>query len=154
MIQIITILIGIGAIITAFFSKIGGWIVLALPVTIIILTYLGLKQKKWKHVPELSQTANEMLQKFGHYYAMPFAGRDFSASCSTLGFIGIGVAIIGLFKGFWWGIAIAIVNWIVMGFMARSFNPSNFFIDLTENVAHDQIIEYVLRKQKERVSDT
>lgn len=85
---------------------------------------------------------------------MPFAGRDFSASCSTLGFIGIGVAIIGLFKGFWWGIAIAIVNWIVMGFMARSFNPSNFFIDLTENVAHDQIIEYVLRKQKERVSDT
>jgi hypothetical protein len=38
--------------------------------------------------------------------------------------------------------------------MARAFNPSNFLIDPIEKVAHDQIIEYVLRKQKERVSDT
>src|SRR4030042_2866178 len=117
MTQMFMIVICLVAIITEFFSVLWGWLVLAFPAVFLLITFLGVKQKKWQYIPELSDEANRMLQKFGHYYAMPFAGRDFSASASTLMFTGVAIATIGLFKGFWWGIGIAILNWFVMGFI-------------------------------------
>jgi hypothetical protein len=154
MVQIITILVSIGAIITAFFSRVIPWIILPVPASIFLLMYISLKQKKWEHIPELSDTANTMLQKYGHYYAMPLAGRDFSASCSTIMFAGAGVAIIEIFKGFYWGIAIAAINWIALALIAKAFNPSQFIEDPIEKLTHDEIIEYVLNKKKDKVGDT
>jgi hypothetical protein len=150
MTQMLVILICLVALITEFFSVLWGWVVLALPAVFLLVTLLGVKQKKWEFIPELSIDANLMLQKFGHYYAMPFAGRDFSASASTVMFTGVAIAIIGIFKGFWWGIIIAVVNWILMAFIARAFNPSNFLVDDRERMAHDEIISYIMEKQKEK----
>lgn len=149
MVQIIVILFCLAAVITELFSVLWGWVVLALPAMFLLVTLLSVKQKKWAHIPELSYNANRMLQKFGHYYAMPFAGRDFSASASTLMFAGVAVAIIGIFKGFWWGIGIAVINWYLMAHVARAFNPTNFLGNDRERMAHDEIISYIMKRQKE-----
>jgi len=150
MTQMLMIVICLVAIITEFFSVLWGWLILAFPAVFLLITFLGVKQKKWQYIPELSDEANRMLQKFGHYYAMPFAGRDFSASASTLMFTGVAIAIVGLFKGFWWGIGIAILNWFVMGFISRAFNPTNFLVDQNEHLAHEEMISYIMEKQKSK----
>jgi hypothetical protein len=146
--QFIAIILSLVAIVTAFFSVLWTWVVLAVPIALLLITFMGLKQKRWKHIPELSEPANAMLQKFGHYYTMPFAGRDFSASCSTLMFAGVVIAVIGAFKGFWWGLAIAVANWVVMGFLSRAFNPTNFIADPLERLAHEEVISFIVAKQK------
>ena len=117
MAQLIAIALSLVAIVTAFFSALWAWVVLAVPIALLLVTFMGLKQKRWKHIPELSEAANAMLQKYGHYYTMPFAGRDFSASSSTLMFAGAAIAVIGAFKGFWWGLVVALANWLVMGLL-------------------------------------
>lgn len=154
MIQLIVILFCVASGIVAFFSVTLGWIILWIPTAFLLIRLFGVKQKKWQYIPELSETANQMLQKFGNYYAMPFAGRDFSACANTLMFAGAAVAIIGVFKGFWWGIAIGIVNWFVMGMVSRAFNPANFLVDPTEKMAHKEIISYITARQKSGVDDT
>lgn len=148
MAQFIAIILSLVAIVTAFFSVLWAWVVLAVPIALLLMTFMGLKQKRWKHIPELSEPANAMLQKFGHYYTMPFAGRDFCASCSTLMFASIVIAVIGAFKGFLWGLAIAVANWVVMGFLSRAFNPTNFIADPLERLAHDEVISFIVAKQK------
>jgi len=152
MTQVLVIVICLTAIITEFFSVLWGWVILAFPAVFLLITLLGAKQKKWQYIPELSDEANRMLQKFGHYYAMPFAGMDFSASASTLLVTGVVIAIIGLFKGFWWGIGIAIANWFVMVFISRAFNPTNFLVDRSEHMAHEEIISYIVEKQKSKTT--
>jgi len=99
MIQMIVIIICLASVITAIFSILWGWLILAIPSVFLLINLLSLKQKKWKYIPELSESANRMFQKFGHYYTMPFAGSDFSSAASTLIFAGIAITIIGVFKG-------------------------------------------------------
>lgn len=146
MAQLIAIVLSLVAIVTAFFSSPWAWVVLAVPLALLLITFMGVKQKRWKHIPELSEPANAMLQKYGHYYTMPFAGRAFSASSSTLMLAGAVVAVIGVFKGFWWGLAIALANWLVMGFLSKAFNPSNFIADPLERMAHEEVISFFMAK--------
>src|SRR3972149_6518371 len=153
MIQILVILFCLAVVITEFFSAVWGWIILCIPIVFLVVTLLWLKQKKWHYIPELSESANQMLQKFGHYYAMPFAGRDFSASASTLAIAGGVIVIVGLFKGFWWGIGIGILNWFVMGMVSRAFNLSYFQVDYSEQKAHEEIISYIMGKIEKQKSD-
>jgi len=150
MTQVLVILICLAAVITVFFSVLWGWVILAVPSTFLLITLLGVKQKKWQYIPELSETANLMLQKFGHYYAMPFAGRDFSASASILMFAGAAIAIVSAFKGFWWGIGIGAINWFLMGFIARAFNPTHFLVDPLEQMGHEEIIAWIKERLKSK----
>jgi len=59
------------------------------------------------------------------------------ASASTLMFAGAAIGIISAFKGFWWVIAIGILNWFLMGFVSRAFNPTNFLVDPLELMGHE-----------------
>ena len=154
MTQIVVIIVCLVAVITEFFSVLWGWVILAIPSAFLLFILFGAKQKKWQYIPELSNTANQMLQKFGHYYAMPFAGSDFSASASTLMVAGAVLAIIGVFKGFWWGIGIGVINWFLMGFISRAFNPTNFLVDHNEQMGHEEIIAWITEKQKSNMGNT
>jgi hypothetical protein len=139
------------AVISEFYSILLGWLIISLPVMFLLVTLFSLRKgAKGMYFPELSNDANRMLQKFCHYYAMPFAGRDLSGSASTVMFAGVAVAVIGIFQGFWWGLGIAALNWIVMGITARAFNPASFLVDDSERIAHDEIISYITEKRKEK----
>jgi hypothetical protein len=147
MIQVIAILLSLAAIVAELFSVLWGWIILALPSAFLITALLGAKRKKLARIPELSELANDMLQKYGHFYTMPFAARDFSSAASTLMFAGAVVAIVGAFKGFWWGIGIGIVYWFVMGLVARLFNPTNYLVDPAEMVVHEEIVSWISKRR-------
>ena len=145
--QLIVIALCVVAIIAAFFSAVWAWGVLAIPVVLLAMTFAALKQHQWEHIPELSDSANAMLQKYGHHYAMPFATRDFSAAATTIMFAGVVIAIIGAFSGIWWGLAVALTTWVTMGILSKAFNPTNFIVDPIERLAHEEVIAFIQSKQ-------
>lgn len=145
MTQIIAILISILSFVWSFFNPVWAWVPLVISGLTLLVVLLGVKQKKWRHIDELSEAANQMLQKFGHYYSMPFAGRDFSAACSTIQFGAVGVGIVGAFFGFWWGLGLAVLFWFALGPAAMAFNPVNFIQgEPTLRFAHDEVIEWIM----------
>ncbi len=146
MFQMITIIIAVVSVILSFvLHPIWGWIPIAIVDLIIGIQLWAAKQKyRFNYIHDLSSEANELLQRYGHYFAMPFASRDFSASAATSQFAGIAIAIIDVFNTLWWGIALAAGNWFLMGFVAVSFSP----VSLLEKspalqMAHDEIVEYI-----------
>lgn len=149
MTQILAILISLGASIWSFFQPVWAWVPLSLAALILIVVLMSLKLKKWRYVEELSPSANEMLQKFGPFYSMPFAGRDFSGACSTVQFGAVAVGIVGAFNGFWWGVGIALLFWFVLGPTAMAFNPTNFIQKQPGLLAaHEEVIEWITSKQR------
>lgn len=150
MTQIIAILVSIGAFIWSFFQPVWAWAPLVMAALILLIVLLSLKLKEWRYVEELSPGANEMLQKFGHFYSMPFAGRDFSGACSTIQFGAVAVGVVGAFSGFWWGLGIAALFWFVLGPAAMAFNPTNFIQNQPGMLAaHEEVIEWVTSKQRQ-----
>lgn len=146
MFQPITIIIALVSIFLSFvFHPIWGWIPIAVADLFICIELLAIKQKyKFEYIPDLSPEANELLQSYGHYFAMPLASKDFSASAATSQFAGIAIAIIDVFKTFWWGIAFAAGNWFLMGFIAISFSPVSLLANSpTLQVIHEEVVEYI-----------
>lgn len=143
MFQIITILFSIVAIIVAFFDPIWSWSILGIPAIWLFFMFYAVRPRELEEISELSPKANEMLEKFGHYYSRPFGARDISASASTILFTSVIVAIIGLFMSFGQGIIIGIVFYAGMSFLSRQFNPANFLVDKKERAAHEEIIAYI-----------
>jgi hypothetical protein len=146
MFQIISIIVLIVAAILSFITEPAwSWVPVAILDCFIIIQFLLAKQRfRFKLVSELSLEANFLLKKFGHYFAMPFGSKDFSASAATSQFAGIIVAVICVFRGFWWGIAFAVINWIIMGFVASSLSPVSLLDKRPDlHSAHDEVVEFI-----------
>jgi hypothetical protein len=124
------------------------WIILAVPfVYLLSQAFLVKFTHRWKHIPELSAEANRLFQKYGHYYAMPFAGRDFSSASSAVGVTGMIISIIGLFFHFWWGILLGVMFLVISNRLGKFYNPSMFLelLSDSEKQAHKEIMSF-LRK--------
>jgi len=147
MFSILFIFVGLVAIIVSFWSPIWAWVILGIAEVVILFTLMGVKSQKWKYIPDLSEPANAMLQKYGHFYTMPFAARDFSSSASAYQLASIALGIVCGFKGMWWGVAVAVGNMMLMAFVARAFNPTVFITDPLEQLAHEEVISYVMSRQ-------
>ncbi|SRR5258706_11703826 len=131
------------AFVAAFFFPFWAWVPIGLADGYLLYVLGGAKRMKWKYIPELSRAANEMLQRYGHFYTMPFAGTDFSSSASGLQIAGIAVDVVCAFKGFWWGLGLAVLNYLVMGPVSVSFNPTHFLKDPSKKNAHDEVIAHI-----------
>ena len=146
---LIVILFCLASIIVCFFSRMWGWIILAVPfVYLLSQAFLVKFIYKWKHIPELSTEANRLFQKYGHYYAMPFAGRDFSSASSAVGLTGMIISIIGLFFQFWWGILLGLMSLWVGNRLGKFYNPSMFLELLSDSEiqAHEEIMSFLKKK--------
>lgn len=152
MFQLIIIILSLISIIIGYFYLFWGWIILAFPFLFLILMLLAGKRQRCSYIQELSPKANEMLNKHFTFYNTPFASRDLSSSASTLVLSGIILVIIGLFNDFWWGIAIGLGNYIVMGYVSREFNPTCVPMDYDEESAHNEITIYLSKKQMEIIN--
>jgi len=141
------------AIVAAFFSTMWSWILIATAIAILIFSLMAVKLPKWKDIPELSEEANAMFKKYGHFYTWSFAARLHSSSASAVQFAAIIVAIINAFHSFWWGIPAAIVLWFVMAFVARAFNPTHFIRDPMERLAHQEVLDYIRKKMRQQFEE-
>ena len=148
------IILIIGAILPFFVKPYWGWMPVAILDVIVIVSYMAAKSKySFQPMNELSNDANFLLQKYGHYFIMPFGVKDFSSASAISQFGGIVIAIICAFKGFWWGIAIAIVNWGIMGTVAVSLSPMALLDKRPElRFAHDEVVEFLNAKRHEHIS--
>ena len=144
MIQIFTIVFCLVSVILSFISPIWSWLPIGLCFVFMLITLMVLKQRKWQHVDELSPAANQMLQKFGYYYSMPFAATEFSSSASTIQVAAVAIGILGAFQGFWWGLGLSAITWFVMGPVSAAFNPSNFLQDSSMQMAHQEVIGWIM----------
>ena len=147
MIQIIVLFLAVVAFVVSFFSLLGGWLILGLPAAYFCLTLGLIRLKRYQIFPELSDRANQLLRRYGHFYLYPFASRDFSSSASTLSFAAIPVCVVGLFKGFWIGIAITIGYYFLLAFVASRYNPMPFFTSLDDKLAHEELVGFIQERQ-------
>lgn len=153
MIQMVTIFIAVVSLVLSFVTHpLWAWIPIILVDLIICIQLWAVKLKyRFNYIPGLSPEANELLRRYGHYFAMPFASKDFSASAATSQFAGIVIAIIGLFKSFWWAIALAAGNWFLMGFVAVSLSPVSLLAKSPAlQIRHDEIVEYITSQRTQK----
>lgn len=146
MLQIIVIILSLIATAVTFYSALLAWGILLLPFLFLLVSWLEVRQRIWPRVPALSDAANEVLQRYGHAYAQPAAARDFSATASTLMYAGAVLGLIGAVRGFWWGVAFGAANWVIMGLLAREFNPVNFIRSESLQRAHNEIVDWLMRQ--------
>ena len=150
MFQMLTIIIVIISIILSFVTHPAwGWLPIALVEIIICVQLWAAKHKyRFNYISNLSSEANDLLQRYGHFFASPFASKDFSASAATSQFAGIALAVIGIFRSFWWGVAFCAANWCVMGVVAVSLSPAS---KLAKNpalqIVHDEVIKFINSKR-------
>ena len=153
MIQMVTIFIALLSLVLSFLiHPAWAWVLIILVDLVICIQLWAVKQKyRFNYIPDLSPESNDLLQRYGHYFAMPFASRDFSASAATSQFVGIIIAIIGLFRSFWWAIGLAVANWFVMGFVAISLSPVSLLAKSPVlQIAHDEIVEYINSQRNQK----
>lgn len=148
MIEFVSTLFGIAALVASLGAPVAGWLILALPEAWLILTLVSLKRRNWPDIPSLVMpNAREMLLRHGHFYHLPLASRSYSASASRLMFFGVLVAGVGCLRGFWWGLGLGVINYIAMALIAPEFDPTRFIDDPMDRLAHDEIIQCVELQQ-------
>ncbi|NNM81882.1 MAG: hypothetical protein HKL98_04655 [Burkholderiales bacterium] len=152
MIFAISILIGAISLGAIYFSKLWCWMTLILCALLLLIPLSGLKaRKKDLRSRKLSEAANVMLEKYGHYYSMPLAARDFGRAAMALHASGTIAAIIDLFTGYWTGVVIGVVYFIAMGMLAHAFDPNIFSHDPQEKAVHDEIRAFLEKSADDRV---
>lgn len=62
MIQIIATIFGLISIVVSIFLPFWGWIILDIAFLILAVTFVALKQEKFKNISELSDKANELIK--------------------------------------------------------------------------------------------
>ena len=150
MIQMITIIVALISIVSSIFFPVGAWIPISITAGILLFILFGQKSKDWMHIDELSPGANEMFQRFGHYYNSPMTSRDFSSACSAIQFAPVIIGIIGAYQGYWWSLGGSVIFWFGFGPAAMAFDPTNFIQKRPELVkAHEEVIEWAASQQEQ-----
>lgn len=146
MFQMLTVIVAVVSLVLCFFAHPAwAWLPIALVDLFICVQFWLAKQRyRFSYIPNLSPAANELLRRYGHYFATPFASKDFSASAATSQFAGIIIAVVGAFRTFWWGIAFGAANWFVMGAIAVSLSPVRILADKPAlQLAYNEVTEYI-----------
>lgn len=136
----ISLIVGAVSLSAIYFSWTWSWATLILAALLLLIPLSGLKAKKKDlRSKKLSDAANIMLEKYGHYYTMPAAAKDFGRAAVVLHACGTIAAIADLFLGYWNGALIGALYFVALGMLARAFDPNNFLYDPAERAVHDEI---------------
>ncbi len=146
----ITTILTLLAIGLSHFYPVVAWSILTLLILAFFFMLLSLKRVKHPEIDHLSNEANGLIKKYGHYYARPFGGSDCSGSCSFISLGTIVTATISCISGDWWSLAIAVPIYIASAFLAKAFNPTKFLSPLDE-AYHDEVMSWLSSKSKENI---
>lgn len=111
------------------------------------------KSAKKMHIDELSPYANEWLNKYWHFYSQPQTMIISSGLFAIIAIISIIVAVVGAYKGFWWGLLIALILWLVLIYCAYYLNPTLLLDKQIMKQSHQEIINWFISKSKSTQSD-
>ncbi len=143
MFQILTAVIAISVCVLSIWAPRSAWIAFGVVDTFFLFQLVAVRKLyRIGHLVSVSAEAKPLAEKYGHYFMLPFAARDYSASSATLQFAGVALAAFTWFTGFKWGVLCALVNWLLMGYVAHSFSPVAVLAKYPElRSAHDDIFE-------------
>jgi hypothetical protein len=139
----LTGLVCIGSIITGFYSLKWAWIILCIPFLWLAQALWGMKLRKYKAIPELSEGANELFLKYGYYYQFPIFCQECSSSFGGIAITAIALSVIGLFHGLWWFIPVIVIAHVAGIILSKAFSPKNFLIGSDQKESHNEIVNYV-----------
>ena len=147
MVQLFTLVIGLAAALASWLAHPAwGWAAIGLLDLYFALTCrAAVRANRLPPSEQISPEANALMQRYGHYFASPFACRDFSASAATSQFIGLVCAVIGgVAASWWWGLALAAVNFVAMGAIATRLSPAApMASDPAVRLAHDEVVAFL-----------
>jgi len=141
-IEMISVLLGIAAIVTAFFSRPLAWAVLMLPLAHLVLTGLPIRSAKPLRIPELSDNANFVLQKWRFHYLHP----ALCAASRTISVAAVVVAILGCFFGFYIGLVFGVTICLLAFRLIPVFNPNSSMHTTRDCQGHEEVIAFIGQK--------
>lgn len=156
MFQSLTVLLSLADCVLAVWMPRTAWIALAV-LESFFLFQLQIMRKAYR-LPDLATLRAEsevLAAKYGHYFVLPFAARDYSAASATLQFGALLLAAITWFTGVKLGVAFALLTWIVMGYAAHSFSPVAVMAKHPEfKDAHDEIMTILQARNRQTAQET
>ncbi len=123
-----------------------GWIIHGVALVILFLILQSVRLNHCIPQNDLSPRANEILRDYGHYYLMPSTGNDFCGYASMFAFFGWIITAIGLYKAQLIGVPLGLINHYAFGQIAKSFNPTAFFLEESDKAAHLEVIAWFERR--------
>lgn len=143
MFRLASVLLGLIALALAFVAIAWSWVPFAIGFAGLLVVYSAARKRQFGPVPELSAAANEMVAKFGHYYAFPDGSADVSGAASGLQLAGFAVGIVAIFDSNWFVFSLCVFVWLAGVFFGRQFNPTRFLVDEQERLAHQEVLAFV-----------
>jgi hypothetical protein len=143
MVRPVCLLFGAAAVLLSLVNPLFGWIFLAIPGG-----YLWWMLRRVRHLrPQqnlhLSPLGQDLVNRYGHFYAIPWAGESFGGGASILALSSLILGAVNIMQGFWWGIGLALLGGLVFGNLARNFNPTRYLSGI-ESEVHHEILNQVL----------
>ena len=149
MFRLASVLLGLIAVALAFAAMAWSWIPFAIGFSGLLVAYLAAHRREFGPVPELSEAANEMVRKFGHYYVFPKGSDDVSGAASGLQLAGLVVGIVAIFDSNWFMTGFCALVWLAGVFFGRQFNPTRFLVDDQERRAHQEVLAFVRARREQ-----
>jgi len=129
----------------AFYQPVWGWGIIASACTLLLVILLTFKRRSAPHAPEISERANRVLQKHTHVFEAPLASKFYAGTATWVQLTGLIVALVGLSRGFWWGLLLFAGVYVLLRFVARSFIPPSLCQGGSEAEERDEIWEMLAR---------
>lgn len=146
----IFLVIGLAGVALAFWFNLWAWVPVGIGSAVLVLYLKVIRATKRSKIPELSDDANDMFNKYKHFYMYPYGARDFSASCGLMQVSFVVIAIVNAFHHFWWGILLGVIAYPIMAFTAKGYNPTNALF-AGEVDAHEEVMAHIQEKKDEKL---
>jgi len=116
-----------------------GWLMLIPPFLLVTSVWIGAMSSRPSNVKELSPEANKLLRKYYPHFALPNSFSVYAHASILLWMTALSLAIIGCFRGSWWGIPLAIAAFATMAALANRYNPKYSMKTVEDQLAYHEI---------------
>jgi hypothetical protein len=153
MITVLSVLVALTGIVVSVWSTELGWGLLLFAEAWVLARLFVARQTRWARVPQLSERANQVLQEYGYFYAEPLAARDYNSASRGLLWASCVLGAIAACKNEWWVIAAALANVAVMHYAALAFDPTRRIGGSVETAAHEEVVGFLMERQRGAPAD-
>ena len=124
-----------------YYHVLWGWLLLLAATLFVLFALVSTFMARPGHISELSEEANKLLRTNYPHYRFRYASVTFAEAATLCWMTSFVLAAFGCFRGFWWGIPIALVTLLVMSTVANVFNPVHRLTP-KEKEAHKEVVDY------------